>query len=321
MVVPVYYPEHLSNVLRLEAQAQRAGLEVLTFCNSAAAYAQARERGLAVAACHENVGYGRAANLATANEIFEWLILSNDDLEVRPGDFAGFIEVIRSLQPTEAWTVGLIDPGATNLSRLPGVIGVFTNVSLLGAVRARLGRLAPAGPLVGLSRMVEGGVHLREVTPGTTFPFVCVAISSACWTDLGGFSAHFALYFEDTDFLSRASKGAVHRFGVVPATLAHHGSASTKKDLRRTLPVYVWSAYQYLTRHTRASPRTARLMLCAALGVRLLLAPFSRSPIRDHLVGVARAIHALALNRAPQLPPWESNPPKGLAEITQPDRS
>src|SRR5207253_1650545 len=116
----------------------------------------------------------------------------------------------------------------------------------------------------------------------------CVAISAASWQAVGGFDPEFRLYFEDTDFVARGSRIQGQRCGIVRAPIRHYHSRSTKRDLRTTVPVFAWSAYVYLRHHTGLKRGSAKVVLCAALTIRLVLAAVSKGPAVDHFQGATR---------------------------------
>src|SRR5437899_6617056 len=105
IVVPIYYPRNVRQVRTLAADADGLDVEVIAFCNSDAALATAQAAGLTVMSCSENIGYGRAANFVAGSKQFDWLVVSNDDLEIPSRDLAGFLGIVASLEPSDRWTI------------------------------------------------------------------------------------------------------------------------------------------------------------------------------------------------------------------------
>jgi N-acetylglucosaminyl-diphospho-decaprenol L-rhamnosyltransferase len=303
MTIPIYQVERLDQAGEMARLATNLGLAVTLYCNSAAARDEAIRRGLSVDSACENVGYGRAANLSVKGKDFDWVIVCNDDLSVDRSDFASYISTLdQQAAGTEPWVVGLADAASTRRYRIPGPVGVFTGLSLLQATFARIKRV-----MIQNKPTMEPGQDLRltELRGGEAFPFICVAINRSAWLALAGFDPRFDLYYEDMDFLIRLSRLTDAHVAVVPVRMRHLGSASTRQQLEATLPVAAWSAYEYLVVNNGLNPRPARLLVAAALTLRLVLVPFASGSRIRHIAGIAKSLAAIVFNARPRLAAWQ----------------
>ncbi len=305
MTIPIYQPAHLDHAERMANLGTALGLEVTLYCNSAAAREGALARGLMVVSSNQNVGYGQAANLSVHGKDFDWLIVCNDDFAVLPSDFARYVGVLADRPPAEPSLIGLSDIDAPRRSKIPGAAGVFMNLSLLSTIYIRFQRAWDQRNR--RTKQPSSRTHIVELRPSESCPFMCVAINRSAWTSLGGFDPRFDLYFEDTDLLIRLWDLTNVHIAVMPARIHHLGSASSRQQLPTTLPVFAWSAYEYVILHTRLSPPAARFLVVSALAVRLMFVPLaSSSPPAGHLIGIVKSVGAILANKRPRLPQWKT---------------
>ena len=183
---------------------------------------------------------------------------------------------------------------------LPGVRGVLSLVTGLAAVtrphRERVARRAarpsPAGP--------DGA---RPLADGLGFPFICVAITHEAWDGLGGFDPRFPLYFEDTDFLTRA-----HRAGtsvrVALGDCTHVRTSSGRTVLPYILPLMSVGARNYLQLHCRLPRPAAAALVTGGLAVRTVCWLPLRPSRKSELRGILRAVAAIWSRGPTPMPPW-----------------
>ncbi|MGY1615370.1 glycosyltransferase family 2 protein [Geodermatophilus sp. SYSU D00691] len=234
----------------------------------------------------DNAGFAASINrgVAAGGE-FRWLVVANDDLDYDAGTFRQLAEVLGAEPATGHRMLRLNDEG---WQRLPGIGGVFTNLSLLEKVTRR-----------------GAGIPRPSVAApsGSAFPgFSLVAITADLWDDVGGMEEALPFCFEDAWFVrrARASAGGL-ALDTRDLGVRHRESSTTRANIRLVLPVISWSALVYL-QLLGVPAGLARALCVAALIVRAplsLLASAARGP---HLLGIGRSIRAVATGREPRLP-------------------
>lgn len=150
-----------------------------------------------------NLGFAAGCNRAAVRAGGELLLLLNPDNVVAPG-FRDAIELpLLEGRGWAAWQGLVTDDGGEILNSAGGVVH-FTGIAWAGGA-GRPRAAAPAAP--------------REVA----FPSgACLAIRRGLWHELGGFSAPYFLYHEDTD-LGLRLRLAGHACGIEPRALSDHG--------------------------------------------------------------------------------------------------
>lgn len=147
-------------------------------------------RGLTVRRLQENVGFGRAVNLAAQHSRGRWLLLLNPDVEVP----VGFLDQVIALShrvSAQDGVVGLCvrDP-AGKVQRSAGTPPTLVDLAL-GLLRRRERR-----------RCNVTAVSRRH---GVAWVSGCgMLIRRACFDQIGGFDPDYFLYYEDVDFSRRA---------------------------------------------------------------------------------------------------------------------
>jgi len=260
------------------------------------------------APCHavgENVGYGRAANIL-ANKISpDWMVLCNDDVRLAAPDLAKIRRILDGLNYSDPWILGFFNFRSVWLTRLPGLAGVLAATSMLGGVSKRI--RSQGGALLRKDRAALDDVF--RVPPGSMFPFVCCAISSSSMSQLKGFDPAFKLYFEDADYLRRAAMVPGHSVAITHVAMEHDHSKSAIRDLSSVVPIFCWSAFQYLQRYTSVSPTLGRVLLAATIIVRMGLEPALGRGVVKRLRGDLSAGLMLLRGQPPSLPPWDGPRP------------
>ena len=194
-----------------------------------------RERFPAVhlIAGQENLGYGRAANLALGRSGASWLVAANADVAVRPGALRALVGAARGGDGVLA--PRLVRPdGSTQHS-----IHRFPTVPL--AVAHAVG-----APGLGDRLLLDGRTDLDRERRVDWAHGALLAVRREAWEALGGFDERLWLYAEDLDLCWRARRvGWATRY-VPTAVVEHAVSASTgtafgaAKEDRAQAAAYAW---------------------------------------------------------------------------------
>lgn len=191
-----------------------------------------------IAEPRENLGFGAGSNLAAARATRELLLFLNPDNVVAEGFRDAIEQPLLEDRGWAAWQGLVTDEDGATLNSLGGVVH-FTGIAWAGGA-GRPRSMAPAGP--------------REV------PFAsgaCLAIRREAWIELGGFSAPYFLYHEDTDLGLRLWL-AGHRSGIEPRARCDH-------DYEFAKGAHKW---RFLERN-----RWATIIRCYPARLLLLVAP------------------------------------------------
>lgn len=150
----------------------------------------------------ENLGFGAACNLAAARARGELLLFLNPDNVVAPG-FRDAIEL--PLLEGRGWAAwqGLVTDREGELLNTRGGAIHFSGIAWAGGAGLPRSQ-APSAP--GEVAFASGA---------------CLTIRRETWLELGGFSAPYFLYHEDTDLGLRLWL-AGHRVGIEPRALCDH---------------------------------------------------------------------------------------------------
>lgn len=210
----------------------------------------------------ENIGFGRAVNLAASHARGEFVLLLNPDTEVLPGAVAALVACARA--HPEAGLVGgrtLQEDGRPEPSSCWGRPTLWSTFCFSTGLSTALRRSSTFNPedLPGWDRMDE-----REVGIITG----CLLMASIdAWRSLGGFDPRFFMYGEDTDLSVRAWK-AGYRPRITPdARVIHTLGASSAPTARRVM--IMRGKVTLAAKHW--PPRQARLMIAmfrAGVGLR-----------------------------------------------------
>ncbi len=184
----------------------RDGDELIVVDNASADGSAATVAELAPAAtvieAGANLGFAGGCNRAAAAASGELLLLLNPDNLVAPG-FRDAIELpLLEHRSWGAWQGLVTDRGGEILNSAGGVVH-FTGIAWAGGA----GRPRAAAP---------------DAPAEVAFPSgACLAIRRELWDELGGFSAPYFLYHEDTD-LGLRLRLAGHVAGIEPRAVCDH---------------------------------------------------------------------------------------------------
>lgn len=170
----------------------------------------------------ENLGYGRAANLAFMGAASPVFLLLNSDLELREG-FLRSLEEFLGRHPKAGVTGGRLfgADGRTQPScrSFPSLAGLFFEASGFYRVFPRhrwIGRYY--GTDMDYDREREVDVPLGAM----------LAIRRETWLALGGMDERFFMYSEETDLCRRARKRGWEVWYAPEVGAVHHGGMSTR---------------------------------------------------------------------------------------------
>ncbi len=186
----------------------------------------------------ENLGFGRANNLALANASGRAYCLLNSDAEVKPGALREALAVLDS--DAKIGLVGgqLLWPDGrpqTSYGDDPTLLGVLREQTFTGA-QGVAPRIAPPAAAVKDVDQICGAFML---------------IRPDAWREMGGFDPHYFMYNEDVDLNFRLRRA---RWRVVFAPnvhITHHLGASSSADWQkraRMVSAYNESRFYFFSR-------------------------------------------------------------------------
>jgi N-acetylglucosaminyl-diphospho-decaprenol L-rhamnosyltransferase len=183
----------------------------------------------------ENLGYGRAANLALGDGTAELICVSNADVLPEPGALATLAAVARDEQ-----RVGMVGPafgGKTDRyhSRLP------TGVTMLGRIFAGTFSRGPVPP--------PAPGEVKEVGQPSG---ACFVMPRETWELMGGFDDGFFLWYEDVDLAKRLHDKGYRNLVTGSARVGHAGASSfVQIDRSRLRAIRLVSVRRYIDKHHR----------------------------------------------------------------------
>lgn len=254
-------------------------------------------------ACDENLGFGRAVNLAARHTRGCWLGIANADIALRPGALGALLAAGRGDPGAGAVAPRLILPdGSTQHSvfAFPTVPhALLLNLGLLRASRRLGDRFAALG--------AWDAQRARRV-PWAVGAFLLVRY--AAWETIGGFDEHQWMYAEDLDIGWRLRRAGWATRYEPAAEVLHHNSASTSQaweDGRRTerwqRSTYAWMLRRRGTLRTRLTAATnvvGSAVRYALLTPAAWIAPARCAPARERARWWIR-LHAEGLAAAESL--------------------
>lgn len=212
----------------------------------------------------ENLGYGRAANLALADGGAELICVSNAD--VLPERDA--LATLAAVAGEEA-RVGMVGPafgGKTDRyhSRLP------TGVTMAGRIFAGTFSRGPEPPAA------PGEVKAVGQPSGA-----CFVMRRGTWDSLQGFDDGFFLWYEDVDLARRLHDQGYRNLVVGSARVGHAGASSFVQIDRPLLrAMRLVSVERYIDKHHRRLSTVTPLLLGLSKRIRTT-APMKPSPRPD----------------------------------------
>jgi len=188
-------------------------------------YLLPRFPGVRFLANHENVGFGRANNLALKEARGKYILFLNPDT-VLPGDFAALcLAFIEATPRIGGLGVRMIDGSGRFLPEsrrgFPSPWVAFCKLSGLAAIFPHSRRFA--GYYLG--HLPADFAHPAPVLSGA-----CLWIASAILQEVGGFDEQFFLYAEDIDLSYRIERAGYTNYYYPGTTIVHFKGESTTRD-------------------------------------------------------------------------------------------
>lgn len=193
---------------------------------------------------NDNLGYGRAVNLAAATlgpEI-EWILIVNPDTEFSDGAIDELLRVADRSPDAAAFGPRIMDPDGTvypSARALPSL--------RVGAGHALFARFWPD------NRWSTAYRRSDLTSPDLVEPVVtgwlsgaCVLVRRAVFDRIGGFDPRYFMYFEDVDLGKRVGESGATSLYVPSARVTHIGGQSTKRHSSDMVVIHHRSAYLYL---------------------------------------------------------------------------
>jgi GT2 family glycosyltransferase len=225
-------------------------------------------------ALDDNVGFGAGVNHAARHASDEYLYLVNPDSIVGPGAI-GVLTAWLDAHPTAAVAGSLV---CNTDGTIQGSARAFPTVSTFFAGRSSwLTRRFPTNRWT--RRNVLTGPDVKAVQTVDWVSGASMMIRRKAFEDVGGFDERYFLYWEDADLCRRLLARGWHTVYVPGAVVTHHGSRSSRSDVRPIVEFHR-SAFRYYRTHSGSLGVMASPFAAVALALRLAwkLATRSREP-------------------------------------------
>ena len=200
--------------------------------------------GARLALHEDNLGYGRAANLALRDGTADLVCVSNADVLPEPAALATLAAVAR--EEPRAGMVGPVFGGKTDRyhSRLP------TGLTMLGRIFAGTFSRGPVPP--------PGTDEVKEVGQPSG---ACFVMQRETWELMGGFDDGFFLWYEDVDLAKRLHDQDYRNLVVGSAQVGHAGASSFVQIGRpRLRAMRLASVERYVEKHHRRLAKFSPLL-------------------------------------------------------------
>jgi GT2 family glycosyltransferase len=219
----------------------------------------------------ENVGFARACNQAIRASRSPFVLLLNPDAEVQPGALATLLDTlaanpcVAAVGPRLVYSDGRYQHSAF---RRPGLaqafFGFFTLVPLDSPWNGRY-------PAPGTTpRPVE---HLLGA---------CLLVRREALEGVGLLDERFFMYFEETDWCTRAGRAGWQLWQVPAATVVHHGGGTTRQVAEAMSLAFHRSQAWYYRKHY-GLPGYLALKAIVVLGVAYRLARSVLATVRRRI--------------------------------------
>ena len=220
-------------------------LRVIVVQNSPTAAPPASPTGLAVEwiRSEENLGFGRAVNLARARLSTPYLWVLNPDVQPAPSALGILCDYLDA-HPN----IGIVAPKLLDADgRLQFSVRTFYDLPTLLLRRTPLGRCFPNHPRLRRHLMSDWDhADIREVDWALG---ACLLIRSAA-VPVEVFDPRFFLYFEDVDLCLRLKKAGWPTIYHPQATVRHlHRQASRRNPLSRAGWEHICSGIRFIVKH------------------------------------------------------------------------
>ncbi len=213
-----------------------------------------------------NLGYGTAANrgVASLDESYGWIVVSNPDLEWGVGSLDTLLEAAQrwprggSFGPVIKELSGSVYPSARLVPSLGRGIG-----------HAVVGRVWRDNPWTRAYKQSDASVVERAAgwLSGS-----CLLMRRQAFDSVDGFDSRYFMYFEDVDLGDRLGRSGWQNVYVPSAEVVHIQGHSTARSSDAMLAAHHESAYRYIAdRHRGWRWAPVRWAVRAGLALRLRL--------------------------------------------------
>jgi len=232
---------------------------------------RARYRDLEVVTPGRNLGYGAAANRGVAATTTPRIVVSNPDLEVRPGTLAHLSE---ALDDHPRWA--LVGPLIRTSSgeRYPSARHFPSLVDAGG--HALLGIFVPDNRFTrsyqrnDLDQVSGGPVEVDWVSGA------CFLVRRSAFEQVGGFDESYFMYAEDVDLCWRLGQQDWSAAYVPTAEVTHRQGVSTDHHPFRMIFEHHRSLLRFAVRSSRGWRRALLPLVAVGIGIRSGLACLAR---------------------------------------------
>jgi len=209
----------------------------------------------------ENLGFGRAANLALAEGDSKYVLVSNADVIPEPTAVTGLVQAFQS-RPRSGLVGVVLEGTSAYHDRLPGPVTLLIRTLLGGFNRKAV--LPP-----------ERGMMIEVGQPAGA----CFLTSREVWKEVGGFDEGFFLWYEDVDLAKRVSDLGYENLITGDARVRHTGGESLSSiDPDVADRIRVSSLHLYAMKHHPATARVIRWISPSSLGIRKVFRRISFLP-------------------------------------------
>ena len=232
---------------------------------------RARFPDLEVVVPGRNLGYGAAANRGVAATTTPRIVVSNPDLEVRPGTLATLAGALDA-QPERALVGPLIRTASGD--RYPSARHFPSLVDAGG--HALLGIFVP-------TNRFTRSYQRNDLDQATGPPVVVDWVSGACFLvrrsafeQVGGFDESYFMYAEDVDLCWRLGRKGWSVAYVPEAEVTHRQGVSTDHHPYRMILEHHRSLLRFAARSSRGWRRAVLPLVAVGIGIRAGLACLAR---------------------------------------------
>ena len=215
----------------------------------------------------QNIGFGKANNLGVQAACGDYLLFLNPDTEVVGPAVQTMVHGMRNLARAGCIGCHLLN---SDLSLQTSCIQAFPTI--LGRLldtdwfRNRFPKAAIWG-MAPLFETTESPARVQAISGA------CIMVKRDVFDAIGGFSAEFFMYSEDTDLCYKAFKMGFANYYLPTASVIHHGDASVGKARSSfAMVMAVNSVMKYFCKHQgRPYAWTYRTAITVAAFCRLIL--------------------------------------------------
>lgn len=220
--------------------------------------------GVKVVRSADNVGFGRATNVAASNSTRELLLLLNPDCVAT----SEAIEILAN-RLLENPGLGFAGPQIRKESGEPDYASLRGDPDLVGALLyvTNVTRLFPNSPRINRYNLTHLDYDQEQELPNGTAG--CLMVRASAFREVGGFDTEFFMYGEDLD-LCRRLREAGHPGRYVPAArVLHVKGESTRQRSGQMLVEFHRAMWVYYRKH-EAPSRPAAVNAAVRAGITAL---------------------------------------------------